>query len=181
MATVYRRLRYLCCLAVMCLAATSYTQEQTDDPVQLLNHLAGDWVLTGVLGKNTPVHDVHVEWVLNHEYMRLHELSREKKANGDPAYEAIILISWDPKAQEYACLWLDNTEGGGLSAEGIAHAKRQRLEIPFVWMQSGAESLRNTFAYNPTLDKWRWTIDNITKGKTDRFGDVTLTRAASSK
>ncbi len=175
MKIFHRMLTYICCLVVW-VAVSGSAQERTDEPVQLLDRLAGDWVLTGALGKSTSTHDVHGEWVLNHEYMRLHEVSREKKANGDPVYEAIILISWDPKAQEYACLWLDNTEGGGLSAQSIAHARRQGLEIPFVWSQAGEESLRNTFTYNPALDTWKWIIDNITKGKADRFADVTLTR-----
>ena len=172
-----RILRLICCLAVVSLAVTGATQD-TDDSRLLLDHLAGDWVLKGVLGKKTAVHDVHAEWVLNHEYIRLHETSREKKQNGEPAYEAIIFISWDAKAQQYACLWLDNTEGGGLSAEGIAHAKPQEFSIPFEWVQAGAVTLRNTFSYNARLDTWRWAIDNIRKGKAEPFGDVTLTRAA---
>jgi hypothetical protein len=174
-----RILRLICCLAVVSLAVTGNAQD-ADAPRLLLEHLTGDWVLTGVLGKKPAVHDVHAEWVLNHEYIRLHESSREKKQNGEPAYEAIIFISWDPKAQQFACLWLDNTEGGGLSAEGIAYAKPKEFSIPFEWVQSGAVTLRNTFSYNAKLDTWRWAIDNVTKGKAAPFGDVTLTRATPS-
>jgi hypothetical protein len=38
------------------------------------------------------------------------------------------------------------------------------------------ESLHTTFAYNRAADTRRLTIDDVTDGKSDRFGDVTLTR-----
>lgn len=144
-------------------------------PTVLLDHLAGDWVLKGTLGGKQSTHDIHADWILNHEYLRLHEVSREKKANGDPAYEAIVLISWEPKTQEYTCLWLDNTAGGGLSVP-VARAKREEHAIPFVWVFSPIHSLHTTFTYDNRSDTWNWTIDDVTDGKPDRFANVTLTR-----
>jgi len=34
--------------------------------------------------------------MLGHEYVRMHEVSRERAANGAPAYEAIVLFGRDP-------------------------------------------------------------------------------------
>jgi hypothetical protein len=70
----------------------------------LLDRLAGQWVLQGTIAGKQTTHDVQVGWVLKREYLRLHEISREKDAKGDPAYEAIVFVSWDPKTQEYICL-----------------------------------------------------------------------------
>src|SRR5205807_106717 len=72
----------------------------------LLGKLTGHWVLRGTIGKKTITHDVNAKWVLNEEYVEIHELSREKNKKGKPQYEAIVLVGWDPKKQEYASLWL---------------------------------------------------------------------------
>jgi hypothetical protein len=170
-----RLIGLFCCVAAMSVAAVCFAQQPTTPtPTQLLDRLAGDWLLKGVLGGKETKHEVEAAWVLNREYLRLHEVSREKKANGDPAYEAIVFISWDAKAQEYRCLWLDNTEGGGLSVP-TARAKREEHAIPFVFVFSGAE-LHTTFTYDKTSDTWNWTIDDVKDGKADRFADLTLSR-----
>jgi hypothetical protein len=145
--------------------------------VQLLDHLAGNWVLQGTIAGKTTTHDVQAEWVLNREYLRLHEVSREKDAAGRPSYEAIVFISWDEKAQEYACLWLDSTGGGGLSAQGIGHAKKSGDSIPFVFAIAPSVSLRTTFTFDGGTDTWKWLIDDESNGKNERFADVKLSRA----
>ena len=163
------------CLVALPISRPCAAQEATETPTVLLDHLAGDWVLKGTLGGKESTHDIHADWVLNREYLRFHEVSREKKANGDPVYEAIVLIGWDAKTQEYACLWLDSTAGGGLSVPA-ARAKREEHAIPFVWVFSPTHSLHTTFTYDKHSDTWNWTIDDVTDGKLDRFADVTLTR-----
>ena len=134
--------------------------------------------MTGRLGGKQAMHDIEAEWVLKREYMRLHEVSREKDASGAPAYEAIVFISWDAKANEYRCLWLDNTAGGGLSAE-IARGRQKDGSVELVFAISPWESLHTTLRYAARTDTWEMTIDDLTEGKTDRFGDVRLTRAGS--
>lgn len=145
--------------------------------VQLLDRLAGDWVLQGTIAGKPTTHDVHADWVLNREYLRMHEVSREKNPNGSPAYEAIVFISWDSKAQEYVCLWLDSTEGGGLSAQGLGHAKRSGSSIPFMFAVNPSDLVRNTFTYDGSTDTWVWLIENITNGKARLFANVKLSKA----
>jgi hypothetical protein len=45
-----------------------------------------------------------------------------------------------------------------------------------VFTLSARESLHTTFTYDPLADNWRPTIDDVTDGKADRFGDMTLRR-----
>lgn len=155
-------------------------QEKNEDAIQLLNHLAGNWVLEGTLGGKHATHDVTADWILNHEYLRLHEVSREKNEQGGPAYEAMVLISWENKTSEYTCLWLDNTEGGGLSVP-VARAKRDGQSIPFIFVLPANERLSTTFAYDKAADRWHLTIDDVKAGKSDRFGDVMLTRSHGAR
>ncbi len=167
---------FLCLFFVVggvCLAQ----EPATSSPLELLDHLAGQWVLQGTIAGKQTTHDVQAEWVLKREYLRLHEVSREKDAKGDPAYEAIVFVSWDPKTQEYICLWLDSTAGGGLSAQGLAHGKKSGDSIPFVFTTSPSDSIHNTFVYDRDTHTWKWLIDNDANGKTQRFADVTLVRA----
>ena len=142
-----------------------------------LDHLAGTWVLSGTIGGEHTTHDIEAGWMLNHEYLRIHETSREKNSDGRPAYEAVVLIGWDPKAKEYDCLWLDTTSGGGLSGHGIGRGKQEGDSIPFLFVLSPSSSLHTTFSFRSDSDTWRWSIDDETNGKTDRFADVTLTRS----
>lgn len=158
------------------LAGTAFAQAApVKDP--LLEQLAGAWVLRGTLARQQTTHDVTAEWVLNHLYLRLHEVSREKDAAGKPQYEAIVLIGWDEAASEYQCLWLDTTGGGGLTALGIARGKREGDKIPFLWKdKDGTLSFNNTFAYDRAANSWAWIMDNIQKGKPVPFARLTLTR-----
>lgn len=149
----------------------------TNAPLELLDRLSGHWILQGTIAGKQTTHDVQVDWVLRHEYLRLHEVSRENDAKGDPAYEAIVFISWDPKTQQYICLWLDSTAGGGLSAEGLARGNKSGDSIPFLFTTSPSDSIHNTFVYDRGADTWKWLIDNDANGKSKRFADVKLMRA----
>ena len=143
----------------------------------LLERLAGTWVLRGAIAGKQTTHDVTVEWVLGHQYLQLHEVSREKDAAHHPQYEAIVLIGWDAAGGEYQCLWLDTTGGGGLTAQGIGRGKRDGDMIPFLWREKdGTPSFSNTFVYDGRTDSWAWNMNNIQKGKLVPFAGLPLTR-----
>jgi len=147
-----------------------------DAPTQILNYLAGRWVMSGTLGGKRRTHDVEAEWVLKREYIRFHEVSREKDSSGGPAYEAIVFLSWDANKGEYSCQWMDNTEGGALSSDVIARGRPAAGAIPLVFTKAGKELLHTTFRYDARTDSWQLTIDDVTNGRSDRFGDLRLRR-----
>lgn len=164
----------------------SMQQSDADAAAALMNHLVGRWTMTGTLGGKQTTHDADARWVLNREYVEFHETSRDRRQDGSPAYEAILFLAWHAKTSEFMCLFLDNTVGGGLSPEGIAHGKRSGNAISVVFAcraghcppgLSEDESLQTTFVYQRSTDTWRLTIDDVTDRKTDRWGDMTLTRS----
>ena len=161
--------------ALFCLYSSA-AQTPVTAPEELLDHLAGTWVLQGTIAGKPTTHDVEAAWVLNREYLQMHEISREKNGNGGAAYEAIVYLSWDAKAQQYTCLWLDSTAGGGLSAEGLAHGNQAADSIPLVFTISPSDQIHTTFHYDKTADSWQWLIDNVENGKTRGFANVTLRR-----
>src|SRR6185437_10219937 len=141
----------------------------------LMNRLVGRWTMTGRLGGKRTIHDVAASWVLKREYVRFHEVSRERGADGGPAYEAIVLLSWHAKTSEFMCLWLDNTAGGGLSPQGIARGHQSGDTIPLVFTLSQRESLHTTFAYDRSADTWRLTTSQMRRAT----GSGTLLEARS--
>jgi len=143
-------------------------------PDSLLEHLVGTWVLTGDIAGRQVTHDVTADWVLGHEYVRLHEVSRERSASGDPEYEAILYIYSDAKTRAYAVMWLDNTAAGPF--DPVGHAVAAGDSIPFVFGDSDADRIHNTFTYDRRADSWRWTIDNEAAGVRSPFARVTLRR-----
>jgi hypothetical protein len=163
-------------LCAMACALSAPAQSQSPEPLQLLDRLAGEWVLTGTIAGKQITHDVQARWVLRHEYLELHEVSREKEKNGDPSYEAIVLFSWDSKANQYSCLWMDSTAGGALTSQVTCRATPSGYSIPFVFTISSSESIHTTFSYRSGTDTWQWLIDNEANGKTDRFANVELSR-----
>ena len=143
----------------------------------LLDKLTGRWVLRGTIHGQQTTHDIIAEWVLGHNYLRISETSREKNPKGQAEYEAIVFIGWDAASEQYTCLWLDSTGGGGLVAEAFGHAKRNGDELPFVFKDSdGSVGIVNTFSYDKGNDAWAWAIDNVQDGKATPFARVRLTR-----
>jgi hypothetical protein len=144
-------------------------------PETLLSHLAGQWILTGAFGGTATVHDIDARWVLNHEYLTLHEISRERNTNGQPAYEAIVVLSENPTSRECSCLWLDTTSPNGLSGiMGRGKATADSLQFLFQYPTDG--TLHTTFLYSASADRWQWTIESDQDGKHETFGHATLTR-----
>lgn len=141
---------------------------------ELLNRLAGAWVLRGEIAGQNTTHDVRAAPVLQGNYVRIDEVSREAGENGLPAYEATIFVGW--LDERYVCIWLDNT---GVAAPGVTcEATPHGDAIPFEFRNAqGALIFTNTFTYNRSDDTWEWRMVNIGgNGAEDTFGIVTLSR-----
>ena len=171
--------RLLVALAFTSLVAlAAFAQIQaTSVPEALMDNMTGHWVMTGTIAEKPTTHDVDVDWVLKRQYIRIHEVSRDKDAKGDIGYEAWIYLVWDAKKSEYAVRWLDNTAASSFAAEGIGHAKPDDDRIPIIWKDADGGGIHTTFAYDRAQDTWSWTINNLDKsGKSSSFAKVTLTR-----
>ena len=152
------------------------SSQQTSFQDTLLDQLAGKWVLHGTIAGKETTHDIDAEWVLAHQYMQFHEISREKDTTGAAAYEAIVFIGWDKHSQQYACLWLDVTSGDGLSNGIVGHAKRDADHIAFLFKGSDGSLFHTTFVRDRSVDSWQWLMDGEENGKLQPFARVTLRR-----
>jgi hypothetical protein len=151
----------------------------TDTPINgetLEGQLVGHWVLEGTLAGKQTTHDFDAQWILNREYVQIHEVSREKKADGSPQYEAIIYVDWNEQRHEYSCLWLDSTEAANFRQLVIGYAKPEPNKIPFVFDYRKGETFHNTFTYDKKTDSWESVLEDHKDGKVELFGRVRLTR-----
>ncbi len=140
---------------------------------ELLDHLTGHWVLRGTIARKATTHDVTAEWVLNHQYLRLHEISREKNAKGLPEYEANVYLGWDEVTHRYLAIWLDVWGGFGKATVGYSPRNGDTLRFLF---NDGTSDFHTTFLYDRKAAQWEWQMDNEDHGKLVPFARVKLTR-----
>lgn len=150
--------------------------QQITQPDSLLNKLIGKWVLRGTIDGKETVHDIDAKRVLNGQYVRLSEVSREKDEQGKPLYEAEVYFCWQEAAKQYFCLWLDNTSNQGISNQVIGKAKQNGERIEFLFTYSDATNFHTIFLYNREQDTWQWNMDGEEKGKLAPFARVKLTK-----
>jgi len=143
--------------------------------------MVGKWVATGTIADAKRVDDVEAAWILNSNYLRLHEVSRKKDASGRPVYEAVVLMEKDPSRHDYGCLWLDTTTGGGLGPNKAARGQAHGDSIAFLFKSSETESFHTTFVYDRAGGTWSWIMDGESAGKLEPFARLKLTKNPSPK
>lgn len=164
------------CLAVAALVSTGRAgAEQPTLQDALLDKLQGAWVITGTIAGEETTDDLDVEWVNQHQYLRLHEVSRGRRPNGRPRYEATVYIGWNKPTSKFGIVWLDDF--GGLSTQSIGLASKSGDRLPFVFTNPDGSVTRTTMTYCPATKGWTWTIDEDRAGTLARFATLTLTRA----
>jgi len=150
--------------------------QQATVPDSLLESITGKWLLQGTIEGKETTHDVVTEWVLDHQYLQIKEVDKEKGVNGKPVYEALVYITHNPALNSYSCLWLDNTGNGGLSGEAIGHATGNGDKLEFVFNGPGTGSFHTTFVYDKITDSWQWIMNAEMNGKLQPFANLKLTR-----
>jgi len=169
-------MRYAIALTALLAATPAFAQQATfNDP--LVDHLAGKWVLTGLMDKGPVTHDVTAEWVLAHQYLEIHETSREKNKDGSPVYEAKVFIGWDAGKKIYDVVWLDDY--GSISTQSLGYATPNGKSLDFVFHnRDDAGGFHTIFTWRPDEGAWSMNMDSITTaGKAEPFARTVLTAA----
>ncbi len=155
-------------------AASMAWAQGSRPPGELLERIAGNWVLQGTIDGKTTTHDVVASSVLIGQYVQLHEVSREQDAQGRPAYEALVYLTWEEARGEYSCLWLDSTSNAGLSNGVLGRAKPSGDELRLLFRYPDGSRFHTTFAYDRKGDTWQWRMDGEEKGQLVPFARVSL-------
>jgi hypothetical protein len=170
---LYAHLATFALTAALTVSAPARAQQPAlQDP--LLDHMTGTWVMTGIVSKKPTTQDVTVDWAIEHRYLRIHEVSREKLPSGEPQYEATVYIGWNAASAQYGCIWLDVY--GELAPISLGTAPRSGNQLPFFFKDADS-AFHTTFEYLPATDSWTWRLDNDEAGKLIPFARLTMTRA----
>jgi hypothetical protein len=162
-----------CTIALTCVATQA--QEALDgrhrifqDP--LLDNLVGEWKLTRKIRGMTVENTVTAEWVLNHQFIRIH--MRDVKS--PPGYEAMVFVGYDNTSERYVAHWIDVF--GGRFSETLGYGKRTGNAIKFVFEYPDGP-FHNTFTWDPDKKSWTFIGEQKDKaGKWNVFAEDTLRR-----
>lgn len=143
----------------------------------LFDNMTGTWNLTGkVMGRDAS-HTVEAEWVLNHQFLRIHEKDRNPAATGAVAYEAIVMVGYDNASERYVAHWTDVY--GGRFSETLGYGTRNGNDIRFVFEYPDGP-FHTTFRWLPDSHRWTWLME--TKNKSGQWTEfATLDLAPSAK
>ncbi len=100
----------------------------------------------------TVYNDARVEWVLNHQFVRITMVDIESP----PKYEAHVYIGFNHEKKKYVCHWLDVF--GGQFSETIGVGTRDENSIEFIFASKEAV-LRNRFSFDEAGGEWSSVIE----------------------
>jgi hypothetical protein len=143
---------------------------------ELLEQMIGSWNLTGKIMGQIANHSVEAGWVLDHQFLRIHEVDAGSAPEG-VKYEAMVFVGYDNASERYVVHWLDVY--GGRFSETLGYGRRSGDSIEFVFEYPDGP-FHTTFSWNPETKTWQWRMRTKDKvGKWIEFGDMSLIRKAS--
>ncbi len=158
------------------LAAASAAAQPAPFRDQLVDRLAGKWILRGTMDGREVVHDVTAQWVLGHQYMLLQETSRERRPGTTaPAYQAHIYIGWDQAQGRYGAVRLDVS--GEVAAPVLGSAQPMINALPFVFTGRDGSLTRTTMTFDRGSRRWRWQTVTEKNGQATPYADLQMMRA----
>ncbi len=139
----------------------------------LLERLQGSWTLRGAIQGKPRALLLTAEWVLNHQFLRVHQRDAAPGADGKPSYEAEVFIGYDNASERYVVHWLDVF--GGRWSETLGYGTRSGSSIRFVFEYPDGP-FHNTFTWNPSTGTWRFLLEQKdAAGRWTVFADQTAT------
>lgn len=167
------------CLAVAA-SAPVHAQEALDGRGktfhdELLDNLVGTWSLTrqirGIEAKNTVV----AEWVLDHQFFRIH-----MKDVATPAqYEAMVFVGYDALSERYVAHWIDVS--GGRFSETLGYGTRDGSSIRFVFEYPDGP-FKNTFSRDAKAGTWTFLAESKSAaGQWSTFAKDSLRRGGGER
>lgn len=124
-----------------------------------LDKMVGSWHLGGKFEGQPVNHSVEIRWVLNHQFIEIHEKDLNPPKAGDVAYDAMVYVGYDPGHQRYIAHWLDVFGGG---AGTLGYGKRVGSAIEFDFEYPGQPWL-TTFRRDAPSNAWQWRMRTKTK------------------
>ena len=139
----------------------------------LLDKMVGRWKVSGTIRGRSIEQSVEAQWVLNHQFLQVHEKGVPDSKNGS-GYEAMVMIGYDHTSERYVAHWMDIY--GGRFSETLGYGVGSDNQIEFVFEYPDGP-FRTTFRWLPEKNQWQWrmrTKDNL--GHWVEFANLILAR-----
>lgn len=180
MSGMSRKILLLFTLLGICCFAAAQELDGVQHPLHddLLDHLSGNWNLSGKMAGAQTTHTIHAEWVLNHQFLLFHERQSDTPRNGAVPYEAMVFIGYDNTSERYVAHWLDIF--GGRIDETLGYGTRAGNAINFVFEYPDGP-FRTSFIWQPEQHTWHMLMSQKDQsGKWKSFADATLASKSGS-
>jgi hypothetical protein len=141
----------------------------------LADQITGTWKVEGKVLRRDAHHEVNAEWVLNHQFVRIHEKTTADAPASENRYEAIWFLGYDAISERYVLHLIDIF--GGRFSETPGYGTRNGNEIRFVFEYPDGP-FHTAFRWSPENNSWQWLLEQKDKdGKWTTFADLRLTPA----
>lgn len=162
-------------LLASCLAPVARAQAAKDDSAlrfhdDLLDHFVGKWEVTAVVHGATFTLHREAEWVLDHQYLRVHEKSREVVPWLKIPFERIIFIGYNHRLKHYV-VYEANVHGADIPfvPEGFSYATRNGNELTIDHTNAGVAVGRGRWTWDAATSTWHIYGSRIKDGKEELF------------
>jgi hypothetical protein len=174
------RLKTSVCLPVLVALAIGIAPARSDAQApagwrdDLVDHMSGTWKVVGQVMGRAAHHDVQAEWVLGHQFLRIHEKTDAAAPASEKRYEATWFLGYDTTSERYVLHLLDVF--GGRYSETLGYGARDGTAIRFVFEYPDGP-FHTTYRWFPEEDTWQWLMEQKDKdGRWTGFADLRLTR-----
>ena len=158
-------------LVLTCVPSLAQAPAKWQD--NLADHLTGIWNVAGQVLGHEAHHEVNAEWVLNHQFLRIHEKTSPTAPPNENRYEAIWFLGYDAVSERYVLHLIDIF--GGRFSETLGYGARNGNEILFVFEYPDGP-FHTTLRWSPENTTWQWLLEQKDKsGKWTTFADLKFT------
>jgi hypothetical protein len=148
-------IRFVYLASVFSVALATGVSAQTSSTARmeaLLEHLVGQWDMTGSVRGQPAKYTLEATRVLQRRFVELHM----EDVNRPPAYEARVFIGVDSAGGRYIVHWLDRFGAAFSIPHATGDARGDTIVFTFPY-PTGA--FRDTFVYHPSTDTWHFRLE----------------------
>ena len=160
---------------VMC-ASSSFAQSGGPRPLEdeFLDRLIGRWVATGTTHNLPMPQTIQVDWVLNHQFVRIDQKTTGNWPGWNIPYEALHFIGYDRAQKRYVIHALNVM---GVSGPPVVYGERRGNEIKFE-ASDGQRNVDLRLIWRAESGTWRcvWGSQSA-GGQWQAVTDLVLSRA----
>jgi hypothetical protein len=143
--------------------ATDSTDKRFHD--DLLDHMVGKWDVSATVHGQKFTLDREAEWVMNHQYLRIYEKSREVIPWLKVPFERTVFIGYNHRSKRYLVYELTVHGGDGpIEPEGFSYGDRTGSELKVV-LKGPEIVVHQTFTWEPASESWRFQGRRVIEGK----------------